>query len=635
MNRLTLTSLSLRFPWFVMAIVAAVTLLAALQFPKVHFDNDPENMLSKDEFVRVFNHETKEKFGLYDFVVVGIVNEDHPDGVFNVETLQRVDSLTYQLLSLRQGPDGLPQVAADRAGTQLQTVNLNPDSKLRRWMNIAFRHDPNRLFDEDGNSAIIGREMMSPSVVDNIKQAEAGSLKLEYLMENVPATREEALAIRDDAMNNPMFKGTLVSEDGRAVMVYIPISEKTYSYNVAELVRVLTRGWGGSDKIHIAGLPVAEDTFGVEMLVQMATSAPLAMLILFIIMWVFFRRVALIIPPLLLAVITVIWSMGLLIGLGFDVHIMSSMIPIFIMPIAVCNSIHVLSEFFDSYRRFQNKSTALKHVMHELFMPMLYATTTTIAGFASLATTPIPPVRVFGLHVAFGVTAGWLMTMTFVPAFIKLFISEKSLMRLCATTPAAEACEVKSGVMTRILRWMGEMTYRRAKTITFLTILILGFSIYGISLINVNDNPVKWFSENHPLRVADRVLNDHFSGTYTAYLTLTGNPNLTPTCREEASLIRQQAEARFSSRMPEATQQFIKEMDRIQKNFNRAEQSDPYRCFVELAQSAEEIDRDFGASWAALSEGINYLETEGLTFESLKSAVQKKSPAYSPSMPAS
>ena len=39
---------------------------------------------------------------------------------------------------------------------------------------------------------------MSPSVVDNIKQAELGSLKMEFLMERPPATREDARVIRDD-----------------------------------------------------------------------------------------------------------------------------------------------------------------------------------------------------------------------------------------------------------------------------------------------------------------------------------------------------------------------------------------------------------------------------------------------------
>ncbi|MBN1880480.1 MMPL family transporter [bacterium] len=621
MNRLTLTDFSLRHPLFVILAVLLVTVLAALQFPNVHFDNDPENMLSEDEFVRLFHHETKQKFGLYDFVIVGIVNEDNPDGIFNVETLQRVDLLTHQLLSLRKGSNGLGEVITDRSGTAWKTVDLNPTSQFKRLMNIAFRHNPNRMFDADGNSAVIGQELMSPSVVDNIKQAGMGSLKLEYLMEHVPTTREEALVIRDDAMNNPLFKGILVSEDSKAVCIYVPISEKSFSYNVAALVTELTKSWTGSDKVHIAGLPVAEDTFGVEMLVQMATSAPLAMLILFIIMLVFFRRIALIIPPLLLAVITVVWSMGLLIGLGFDVHIMSSMIPIFIMPITVCNSIHVLSEFFDSYRRFQNKTTALKHVMHELFMPMLYATITTIAGFASLATTPIPPVRIFGLHVAFGVTAGWLLTMTFVPAFIKMFISEKSLQKLCAVSSGADGCEVNIGLMGRAMRWMGIMTYKRSTAILFITVLVMGFSIFGISLIKVNDNPVKWFTEDHPLRIADTVLNDHFDGTYTAYLTLSGTPNQTKTCREEAAAIRNEAKARFETLLPDATRMFLSDMDQVESNFNRANQSDPNRCFVELTKRAADIDRQFGSSWTNLADGVNYLDSENLTFDILKQKV--------------
>lgn len=144
---------------------------------------------------------------------------------------------------------------------------------------------------------IIGRELIAPSQVDNIKQAELGSLKLEYLMEAPPSTREEALVIRDDAMGNPLYSGTLVSEDQRAIALYIPITEKRFSYNVANLVQTLTADWPDSEQVYITGLPVAEDTFGVEMLVQMATSAPLAMLVIFLLLLFFFRRLSLIVAP--------------------------------------------------------------------------------------------------------------------------------------------------------------------------------------------------------------------------------------------------------------------------------------------------------------------------------------------------
>lgn len=52
------------------------------------------------------------------------------------------------------------------------------------------------------------------------------------------------------------------------------------------------------------------------------------------------------------------------------------------------------------------------------------------------------------------------------------------------------------------------------------TAVIVVIAVYGISRIQVNDNPVKWFTEGHEIRVADRVFNSHFGGTYEAYLIL-------------------------------------------------------------------------------------------------------------------
>jgi len=251
--KLWLTRFSLRHPKSVMAITLVVTLLMALQFPKVRFDNDPENMLAKDEPVRLFHNRVKEKFALYDFVIAGVVNEQDADGIFNPDTLGRVHALTAELLSLHPSPDGLPQVQTPDGG--MRTVDLRPKGLYRRFLGLVFRHDANRLFTAEGESAIIGREVIAPSVVDNLKQAELGSLLQEYLMPVPPTTREQARVIRDDAMENPLYKGTLVSEDGKAVCLYVPIHDKTFSYNVAALIHELTKDWPAADQVFITGLP--------------------------------------------------------------------------------------------------------------------------------------------------------------------------------------------------------------------------------------------------------------------------------------------------------------------------------------------------------------------------------------------
>lgn len=621
MKRLALTRFSLRHPVLVVLLVVLATAAFTLQFPKVHFDNDPENMLAEDEAVRVFHHQTKDRFALYDFLIVGIVNEEDPDGVFNVETLTRIDDLTRQLLSLHRSPDGRPAVilpAREGRPERVVTPDLQPAGGWQRFLFGVFGQDPENLFDAQGRSVIIGPELIGPSVVDSLRQAELGRLKMEYLMERAPRTREEALAVRDDAMGNPLYRGTLVSEDGRALCLYIPLVAKTYSYNVANLVRALTAGWDGPEQVHITGLPVAEDTFGIEMLVQMATSAPMAGLVIFLLLYLFFRRLSLIVAPMILAVVSVLCTMGLLIGLGFDVHIMSSMIAIFLMPIAVADSVHILSEFYDSYHRFNNKAETVRHVMGHLFMPMLYTSLTTIAGFASLGTTPIPPVQVFGLHVAFGVGLAWVLTMTFIPAYIMLFVKESSLAYIAIPRDRTAAAPSR---LDPFLNWLGSFTCRRWKLIVAVNLLAIVVGAVGISRIRVNDNPVKWFTKNHRIRVADEVLNRHFGGTYTAYLTLAPARPQAVSCAEKSAILRDEARRRFAEVRPADVERFLVLLDEHEQLQRKLGSADLQKCFVRLAEATAALDREATASWNTLADAVNYLEPQGLTAAALEQAV--------------
>ena len=618
--KMLLTNFGLRRPWLTLILTLVVTGLFTMQLPKVTFDNDPENMLDEHEHVRVFHHQVKEKYALYDFVIVGVVNETNQDGIFNVDTLGRIDNLTHELLSLNRSEDGLPQVTQfNESGIakEPRVIDLSPKSTWEQVLATAFNHDPNNLFDAEGNSAIISNELIAPSVVDNIKQADLGSLKLEYLMEHPPTTRAEALEIRDDAMGNPLFAGTLVSEDGKAITLYIPTVEKTYSYNIASLVRTLTADWPEEDQVLITGLPVAEDTFGIEMLVQMATSAPLAGLAIFILLFLFFRSFSLIIAPMVVAIVSVLCTMGLLIGLGYDVHIMSSMIAIFLMPIAVADSVHILSEFYDTYPRFQDKEKTVRHVIGHLFQPMLFTSLTTIAGFASLSTTPIPPVQIFGLHVAFGVGVAWMMSMLLIPAYIMLFVPESrlaSLVKADTETPAG-------GPLNKGLEWLGRFSYLHWKLILTTALLVFVVSIYGITRIQVNDNPVKWFTETHELRIADRVLNEHFGGTYTAYLTLAAVSPGQCDCVEKSTIMALEAEDRFGLTYPDATKDFIAKLEGLKKRYGNVTTSDARRAFVELVQTATELDAQTTQPWNLLADEINYLDPDGLTFTVLKQSV--------------
>ncbi len=441
-------------------------------------DTDPENMLSADEPVRLFHNKMKKEFSLNDIVVVGVVNDKTENGVYTPETLNRVYELTEFAKTLSW---------PDKENPELQ-------------------------------AGVVEVDMIAPSTVENIEQGGLGSVKFSWLMPKPPASEEEALAVRDRAMNIPFLKGTLVSEDGKAIALYLPLTDKHLSYDVREKLLDKIAEWGETEEsYYITGLPVAEDTFGVEMFYQMAISAPLAMLVIFLLLWWFFKKIIFVVSPMIVAMVCALSTMGLLIISGNTIHIMSSMIPIFIMPIAVLDAIHILSDFFDRYPKIKDRRKTLVEVMKTLFAPMLFTTLTTIAGFASLALTPIPPVQVFGIFVAIGVFFAWFWTITFIPAFI-MFIPEEKLAAF-ANHGASDEDEERT-TMGRFLKRAGSGIYKQFRLVLIMTLVAVGVAIYGIGKININDNPIKWFGPDHSIRIADKVMNEHFAGTYMAYLEL-------------------------------------------------------------------------------------------------------------------
>ena len=462
-----LVAISTQKPLWVYAILLLLTLGVGSQIPRITIDTDPENMLDADHPARVFHNQTKADFGMYDAIVVGVVDDENSQGVYNESSLTDIFDLTKSILSIE---------------------------------------------------GVVDADLMSISTVDNISQAGPGTIRFEWMMPNPPADEAAAAQIQTNIERLPLLYDTLVSQNGKAAAIYVPILDKNESYRIAEEIRAAINQFDGTEQWYITGLPVAEDQFGFEMFVQMGISAPLAGLTIFILLFIFFRNIPLIIAPMVVAMATVIVTMGLLIGFGFTVHIMSSMIAIFLMPIAVVDSVHILLEFSDRYKPGEDLKAVVKEVVGHLFTPMLFTSITSSVGFFSLMLTPIPPVQIFGAFVGFGILFAFLVTIVFIPAYLSR-MSDKALNNL--QEALHQDGNGDGSRIARIARGLGKIAtgYKGSLLVAFG--VIFAVSVWGVTQIQINDNPVRWFKSDHEIRVADRVLNENFAGTYNAYLVLT------------------------------------------------------------------------------------------------------------------
>lgn len=451
----TTLRLSVDFPRLTIGLVLLLTLWAVIQLPKITTDTDPENMLEPDAPVRVSHEATKRTFGIHELIVVGFESERD---LFNVDDLTKLFRINREILNI---------------------------------------------------TGVIIPDVLSLVTTDTMEKS-GDTLEIRKLLEHPPQAQEDVRQLKDTLLGNPLFREKLISQDGRRVAFYIPIERKEIAARVTKEIQALVDKEPGITA-KIAGLPMAEMVFGEQMFLLMGVLSPLVMLVIAVGLWMLFKDWRLITAPLIVSMLSVLWTMGLLIGLGYPVHIMSSMIPVFLMVTGLADGIHILSQFYDVYPRYGDKRTAILETMKELYSPVLYTSYTVMAGFGSLMLVNIPPVRIFGLFVAIGVFAAWILTVTFLPAFMML-LNEESLKQRWQREVAA------GGMLVRVADWLGRLGMARSRTVLVAGMIVLALAAYGMQQNQVNDDPVKWFKTSSPIRQANRLMNQQFGGTYMAYL---------------------------------------------------------------------------------------------------------------------
>lgn len=457
MNRLT--AFSINHPKLTILLSLLVTVLFATQIPRVKTDTDPKNMLPATSDVRVGNDRVEKNFALHkDVIVLGLV---HPRTIFNPATLEKIGRLT-------------------------DSVSRLP--------------------------GVVYEDTQSFTTADNVV-AEGDNLTVRPLLTDIPQTPQGMEVFRRELLDNPIWVGRLISQDSRTTAIYIPLEPGANAKQIADQLRELAAKEKGEEQFYIAGDPVARDTFGEEMFKQMALFSPLAGLIMLVALFLMFGNLPLVFSILAVAMMSVTWSMGLLIGLGFPVHIMSSMIPVFLMAIST-DSIHIFNEFYFRFNEVNDKKKAVIDTIDAVGAPVRYTALATALGFAVLAIGGIIPVRVFGLFVAFGTMAIRLMSFTFLPAVMVLQKEEE-------LTRAARRDTLEHGASA----WLGQLgrfAIRRRKTLLVSGLVLAFLAFVGTTKIHVNNNMVNWFKSGSELRTADRVMNANLGGTSLGYVVAKG-----------------------------------------------------------------------------------------------------------------
>lgn len=517
-------------PLLLLTALVAVTVLAMASAGQLQINSTPY-MIDRSHPSRVADHDTKSLFsntGEQAFVAI----ENTDGSIFNPDSLQLVTNLTraFEQMVL-VAPSDIEQLEAlagqggvAEAGAILEN-GLEPGDALRlpalrrtledvgeltdsraAWLDsLAVRLDPVRRV-----RSLLTMETIEPT---------GDGLEVDKVMPQVPSTPEAMAKQERQVLGNPLFINGLISPDGSATTIQI-------EFNIAEddspamlmaynAITEITEAVVSDDRIYLSGPPMIASQTAANMEKDNQTLLPGVLLVILLILFASFGRIQGVVAPLVIAVLSLIWTMGLMSAFGVKQNIVTSMLPVFIVAIAVCDAIHFLSDYYrhlpaDPDRKA--RTAAVVSSLRQLFWPMLVTTATTMVGFFSLAWTEVTFIREFGIFVGLGVFLAWLLTMLFLPALVILWKTRPPRFGLLTSS----ALDRASQQLGRFARYGRHVVYG-------VLVLIAGGGWYVTQALNVDNQVIGYFEDDSRIRIDDAAINAKFGGTTTISVLLESN----------------------------------------------------------------------------------------------------------------
>ena len=508
------------------------------EYPIVRVDTSARELFPDHPYIHAQDKFAK-RFGSSSLVAIAVVVKDGT--IFTPENLTRIRDITQRLdgIGFESHGDERDELRdrLEEEGAPIEQIRAQLD---RRYPPYPVNH--NQI-----------NSVAHPST--RVIQIEAdGSLTQAVLMDELPETQEEADHLRELVRQNPPYIfGRLVSRDEKGALitagfvtdrlssreVYMAVFDHVQAIKrefedpacrAAEGAGLLDRlrqslrrlflsttaapAWpeGCGFQVFVSGVPVQVGwviTHAYEILMFVV----LTVVVIFSLLWLYFRRWHGVLIPMVAALATVIWGLGFTgwMNMTFDPLIL--VIPMIITARAVSHTVQMAERFFEDYEvmlpRYGDPQRAKIEVatiaMSELVVPGTLGIVTDVAGLLVIMVTSIPQMQNLAIFGAF-----WVLAIIATVELLHPII-------ICYLPAPAEHEHFLPGIMVRFTRAVGNAaTHPRWKyAIGAATIALLVGSTY-IALFHSKigeatpGTPLLW--PDHEFNVATAEIAERFGG---------------------------------------------------------------------------------------------------------------------------
>jgi hydrophobe/amphiphile efflux-3 (HAE3) family protein len=350
----------------------------------------------------------------------------------------------------------------------------------------------------------------------DIKSSEDGIEIAKLVDENdLPTEKRDFDNLRKYIFSKEMYKGSIVSDDGTATAIMFTLLPDADNQAVAKEIKSKIENLKLSEKLYFGGLPMMMNDINDLIISDIVWLVPIVSIIIALILLVSFKSFRGVLLPLLTAGIAVVWTLGIMSILGYELTIISNIIPVVLLAVGSAYTIHVINSI--DHIIIQDKQQAIIKAIEYVTIPVILAAATTAIGFISFVFgSYLLMIKDFGIFTAVGTFIALLLSIFFVPAIISAS-SKNNNKKLIKD-------EKKQAILThKILLPLSQVLFKHPKYIFTGWIILILLFIIGIFQIKTSVNMADYFKKDNPTRIAEDVMQNKFGGSLPIFVVFKGD----------------------------------------------------------------------------------------------------------------
>jgi hypothetical protein len=343
------------------------------------------------------------------------------------------------------------------------------------------------------------------------------------LAQPLPAGEAELQTLRSALAANPVYRDTVLSADGRTATILLELHEnpKGFGAMLADVRRIVAEEQTAGLRIALSGNPVflhQAEVFAD----RINWLFPIAVLVIGLLHYEAFRTRQGLVLPLVTALLSVVWGVGVMGLMKIPLDIFNSPTPILILAVAAGHAVQLLKRYYERYIelvKVQGLEPALANrratiqAVSAVGPVLVIAGGVAALGFFSLVVFDVETVRAFGIFTGVGILSAVLLEFTFTPA-VRACLKPPTLVQI-DTEQRPRVWDRASALLARAVATPA------GRTRVFAGVLLIGLlSVWGWSRVQVDNASKSFFGGTLPLQQDDALLNRQTGGTNVLYVML-------------------------------------------------------------------------------------------------------------------